>query len=180
MRAQLVRGLMAVMIVSQAVLACARFGESPAVDAGGAPEASLVQPVGDAAALPPKDPAEADGMRVRLLRLVAVETNFSVAPLDMPPLYDGADASLPSSLFADGGVTLEALPATGSVVFTDNGSSKNFENRPPYTLSELGRNDSSGWQPSVSTHVIVAIPYTQGEGTGTAGTAFRATITITP
>jgi len=181
----MVRGLVAVTIVVQSVLACARFDVSPLVDGGGAVEASVVQPSDDATILPANDPiaSEAGGMRVRSLHLVAINANRSLTPLDAAPFYDGFDGSLPRRLFADGNVTIEAvveaLPAGGSVVFTDNGSSKGIENNPPYTLSPVGRDASSGWQPSVSPHVIVATPFS-GDGAGDAGVALRATITITP
>jgi hypothetical protein len=63
-------------------------------------------------------------------------------------------------------------PATvGSVVFNlDSDPTYQIESGAPYALASDNAGDYFAWTPSLGAHMVIATPYSEADGGGTAGT----------
>ncbi len=65
----------------------------------------------------------------------------------------------------------------GSIIFHLN-TAKQVENHPPYALKGNQGTNYTAWTPSLGSYTLTAIPYSEANGTGTAGTGHTIRFTV--
>jgi transcriptional regulator CtsR len=121
-------------------------------------------------------PAAPAGQAVSSFTLVNADTDA-----DIGPLANGATLNLATLPTRNLNVRANTSPAAvGSVKFGyDGNASYRIESTAPYALEGDTSGNYNAWTPAVGSHTLVATPYTESAGAGTAGTPLTVSFTVT-
>ncbi|MDX1991647.1 MAG: malectin domain-containing carbohydrate-binding protein [bacterium] len=126
---------------------------------------------------PPASATSPSGQAINSLTLVNADTDQDIAPLT-----NGMVISFEQIGTRNLSVRANTFPSSiGSVRFAlDDNANFRTENSAPYTLNgdSNGGSDYAPWTPTLGTHTLTAIPYTQGNGQGTMGLSMSVTFTV--
>ena len=106
--------------------------------------------------------------------LVNADTDKDIGPLEDGDLLNLSE--LPTS-----NLNVRANTSSsdvGSVVFTLNGSVYNTESVAPYALEKDNNGDYNAWTPATGSYKLVATPYTESGGDGTAGSSLSISFEV--
>ncbi len=130
--------------------------------------------------VPPTPTATATATPEELLAVVSFTLVNAETNQDIMTLSDGDVLNLATLATDRLNVRANTNPAiVGSVRFGFNGnSSYRTESAFPYALHGDSSGNYSVWTPDVGTYTVVATPYSQGGGNGTAGTPLSITFSV--
>jgi N-acetylneuraminic acid mutarotase len=125
--------------------------------------------------VPPTNTPQPSGQSV--IRMVLVNANTDQ---DIMEMTDGMVINFAVIGTNKLNIRAETNPATvGSVVFGYDSNAKfSTQTDKPYAFKGDNNGDYYSWTPTLGNHTVVATPYTQGSGKGTAGNALTINFTV--
>ena len=118
------------------------------------------------------------GPRVVSLTLINADTDQPIAGFD--PLPDGATLNFATLPTQNLNLRANTAPSVvGSVRFDLDGvTNYQTENGAPYALAEDRNGDYQAWTPSLGSHTVTAVPYTEANQGGAVGLPLSLTFTV--